>query len=131
MQVRSFYNITVRVTYINIGKRSADHAPDSALSRTKRQVIDVTNTYSVAYVIVNVQDINDNAPLFNVPVYPVNAAQRPFLVGAVSEAAEANTVVLMVDVTDADTGTNGLVTTALLNPAGAPFYLDGSAAIHT
>ncbi|KAK7915823.1 hypothetical protein WMY93_011584 [Mugilogobius chulae] len=49
-----------------------------------------------ASIIINVLDINDNAPLFSQPVYTVN----------VSENSAAGTVVMVLNATDLDEGTN-------------------------
>lgn len=49
-----------------------------------------------ASIIINVLDINDNAPLFTQPVYTVN----------VSENAAAGTVVMVLNATDLDEGSN-------------------------
>ena len=116
-EVTGFYNITIAVGYsVNIGKRSAD--------RVKRQIENVYNTYSYAYLLVSVLDLNDNQPAFDFPLYPSDMSS-PVYVFAVSTAAAPMTMIDRVVATDPDEGNNGAVSLQLSQAdSNAPFYLD-------
>lgn len=62
-------------------------------------------------VLIDVQDVNDNAPRFSKTVY--NAE--------VIENAAVNTNFFQVNATDSDTGNNGRITFSLLNPLNMKF----------
>ena len=113
------YNLTVEVGYSNvINKRSAE--------RVKRQITNVFNTYSYAYVLVSILDVNDNEPTFTYPVYP-NTVSSPAYIFAVSIGAEAGSMIDRVAAVDPDQGNNGAVSLQLSQADNTlPFYLDSN-----
>lgn len=93
------YNIFTRYTMQVVATNTAPNYPSSA----------------PATLIVNVIDVNDNAPVFDNATLPYRAL--------VSEGASINTLVLTVRATDADAGQNGAVRYRLIG-ANLPFSID-------
>ncbi|CDW56947.1 Laminin G 2 and Cadherin and EGF CA domain contai ning protein [Trichuris trichiura] len=75
---------------------------------------------SIAYVFVNVIDLNDNAPVF----------VEPYYYGEIVENRIAGKVLLQLVATDADEGDNGLVVYRLLD-SNVPFAVDRETGILT
>ncbi|XP_046579035.1 protocadherin Fat 4-like [Haliotis rubra] len=116
----SLYNITVGVHHqTTVSKRSINNA--------------VYNTWEYTNILVSVTDVNDNAPSFNFPVYPVVNLQA--YVTAISIAAPPNSKVTQVQATDPDLGLNGIVSYSVSPIPGlfdeVPFYINFDGEIYT
>ncbi|XP_041364043.1 protocadherin Fat 4-like [Gigantopelta aegis] len=108
------YNIT-------IGVRHHSHV-------TKRQVASVFNTWQVTYVIMSVNDVNDNAPQFTYPRYPSNIQALHTYISAISIDTPPNSIVGEIMALDPDFGENGTVSYSLQRSSvlthEMPFYVN-------
>uniref|UniRef100_A0A673ATT1 FAT atypical cadherin 3b n=1 Tax=Sphaeramia orbicularis TaxID=375764 RepID=A0A673ATT1_9TELE len=71
-------------------------------------------TQQRARVQINIEDANDNTPVFNKPYYDV----------AVNESLPIGTVAIVVSAADADKGENGYITHTISNDPDLPFNID-------
>ncbi|XP_068760232.1 protocadherin Fat 4-like [Montipora capricornis] len=81
----------------------------------------VPSLSSTTVVIVIIDDVNDNAPVFSKQIFH----------GNIREDASTGSRVLKVEATDADEGTNGQVKFSLQGTDNGNFSIDSSGFIHT
>ncbi|GFN78435.1 protocadherin fat 4, partial [Plakobranchus ocellatus] len=110
-EVTATYNISIGVDTLAVGRK-------------KRQVNTVSNTWRIVYVLVTVNDVNDEVPRWLLPVYPFNTGPSSY-VFAVSKTSGPGAVAGRVEAVDADAAAAGEVTYSLTSfSQNSPFYLN-------
>ncbi|XP_035826838.1 protocadherin Fat 4-like [Aplysia californica] len=104
-ELRGTYNITIQAS--------------QATSRKKRQISNVSNTWSTTSILLTVQDVNDEVPVWGYPTYPSGVSGA--YVFAIGDRSSPGTSAGKLEATDLDLGAAGTVSYSI--STGSPFVL--------
>ncbi|RUS85648.1 hypothetical protein EGW08_006594, partial [Elysia chlorotica] len=110
-EISAEYNISIQVSPALAGRK-------------KRQINIVPNTWDIVYVLVTVNDVNDNAPRWLVPAYPSLTSPDSY-VFALSRGAVVGSSAGSVEAVDSDVGANSQVSYSLNTfSQSTPFFMN-------